>query len=119
MSKVTAIRIGKGRKKRVKVSLDDRTAFSLEAEVVIEEGLRVGRELSAGRIEALEQEQKGLYTEMAGPEFYRGTGERIGLAKKRADKLQQGTEQGSHVASPRWHRRRGDGTRKDPSHRGT
>ena len=53
MSKVTAIRIGKGRKKRVKVSLDDRTAFSLEAEVVIEEGLRVGRELSAGRIEAL------------------------------------------------------------------
>ena len=53
MSKVIAIRVGKGQKKRVGVSLDDRAAFSLEAEVVIEEGLQVGRELSASQIEAL------------------------------------------------------------------
>jgi regulatory protein len=53
MSKVTAISVGKGRKKRVKVFLDDRTAFSLETEVVIEEGLQAGRELSASQIEAL------------------------------------------------------------------
>ncbi len=42
-----------------------------------------------GRIEALEREQKGLYTEMAGPEFYRGAGERIRLAKEKVEKLQQ------------------------------
>ncbi len=53
MSKITALRIGKGRKKRVNVFLDDRFAFSLEAEVVIEEGLQAGRELSAGQVEAL------------------------------------------------------------------
>ncbi len=53
MSKVTAIRVGKGRKKRVKVSLDDRAAFSLEAEVVLKEGLQVGQELSANQTEAL------------------------------------------------------------------
>ncbi len=53
MSKVTALRIGKGQKKRVNVFLDDRFAFSLEAEVVIREGLQVGQELSASQIEAL------------------------------------------------------------------
>jgi len=53
MSKITALRIGKGRKKRVNVFLDDRFAFSLEAEVVIKEGLQVGQELSASQIEAL------------------------------------------------------------------
>jgi len=53
MSKVTALRIGKGRKKRVNVFLDNRFAFSLEAEVVIKEGLQVGQELSASQIEAL------------------------------------------------------------------
>ncbi len=53
MSKVTALRIRKGRKKRVNVFLDDRFAFSLEAEVVIKEGLQVGQELSASQIEAL------------------------------------------------------------------
>jgi len=53
MSKITALRIGKGRKKRVNVFLDDRFAFSLEAEVVIKEGLQIGQELSASQIEAL------------------------------------------------------------------
>ena len=53
MSKITALRIGKGRKKRVNVFLDDRFAFSLEAEVAIKEGLQVGQELSASQIEAL------------------------------------------------------------------
>ncbi len=53
MNKVTALRIGQGRKKRVNVFLDDRFAFSLEAEVVIKEGLQVGQELSASQIEAL------------------------------------------------------------------
>jgi len=53
MSKITALRIGKGRKKRVNVFLDDRFAFSLEAEVVIKGGLQVGQELSASQIEAL------------------------------------------------------------------
>ena len=53
MSKVTALRIRKGRKKRVNVFLDNRFAFSLEAEVVIREGLQVGQELSANQIKAL------------------------------------------------------------------
>jgi len=53
MSKITALRIGKGRKKRVNMFLDDRFACSLEVEVVIQEGLHVGQELSASQIEAL------------------------------------------------------------------
>lgn len=53
MSRVTAIRIGKGRRKRVKVFLGDRFAFSLETEVAIKEGLQVGQELSANQVEAL------------------------------------------------------------------
>jgi len=53
MKKVTAIRDGKRRGKRVNVFLDGRFAFSLEAEVAVREGLGVGRELSEGDIEAL------------------------------------------------------------------
>jgi regulatory protein len=53
MSKVTILRIGKGRQKRVNVFLDDRYAFRLEAEVAIRAGLQVGQELSTGEIEAL------------------------------------------------------------------
>ena len=53
MSKVTAIRTGKGRGKRVKVFLDGKFAFSLEAEVAAKEGLRVSQELYASQIEAL------------------------------------------------------------------
>ncbi len=53
MGKITALRFGRGRRKRVNVSLDGRFAFSLEAEVAIKEGLQVGQELSASQIEAL------------------------------------------------------------------
>jgi regulatory protein len=53
MNEITAIQIGKSRGKRVNVSLDGRFAFSLAAEVVLKEGLRVGQELSAADVEAL------------------------------------------------------------------
>ena len=55
MSRVTALRIGKGRGKRVNLFLDDRFAFSLEADVIIKEGLQIGQELSANQLEALAQ----------------------------------------------------------------
>jgi len=53
MSKITALRVGRGRGKRVNVFLDGKFAFSLEAEVAVKEGLQGGQELSAGQIEAL------------------------------------------------------------------
>ena len=53
MGKITALRMGRGQRKRVNVSLDGRFAFSLEAEVAIKEGLQVGQELSGSQIEAL------------------------------------------------------------------
>ncbi len=53
MRRITALRVGRSRKKRVNVSLNDRSAFSLEAEVAVKEGLQVGQELSASQIEAL------------------------------------------------------------------
>ena len=53
MRKITALRAGRGQRKRVNVSLDGRFAFSLEAEVAVKEGLQVGQELPAGQIEAL------------------------------------------------------------------
>jgi regulatory protein len=53
MKKVTAIREGRRRGKRVNVFLDGRFAFSLEAEVAVKQGLGVGQELSEGDIEAL------------------------------------------------------------------
>ncbi len=51
--RITAIRIGRGRGKRVNVSLDGKFAFSLEAEVAVREGLQVDQELSASQTEAL------------------------------------------------------------------
>ncbi|MEJ2046795.1 MAG: RecX family transcriptional regulator [Dehalococcoidia bacterium] len=53
MKQVTALRSGKGRRKRVNVYLDSRFAFSLEAEVVLTERLKVGQELSDEQISAL------------------------------------------------------------------
>ncbi len=53
MSKITALRAGRGQGKRVNIFLDGKFAFSLEAEVVAKEGLQVGRVLSANQIEAL------------------------------------------------------------------
>ena len=52
MTKITALRAGRGRQ-RVNVFLDDKFAFSLEAEVAVKEGLQVGQELSSSQIEAL------------------------------------------------------------------
>ena len=53
MSRVTAIRLGKGRRTRAKVFLGYLFAFSLAVEVAIKEGWQVGQELSANQIEAL------------------------------------------------------------------
>ena len=53
MGKITAIRDGRGRRKRANVFLDGKFAFSLEAEVTVKEGLRVGQELSVSQIDAL------------------------------------------------------------------
>jgi len=52
MKKVTAIRAGR-RGKQVKVFLDGKFAFSLEAEVAVKQGLGVEQELSEGDIVAL------------------------------------------------------------------
>lgn len=53
MKKITAINVGRGRKKRVNISLDGKFAFSLEAEVAVKEGLEVGQELNTSQIEAM------------------------------------------------------------------
>ena len=53
MSKITGLTAGKSREKRVNVYLDDKYAFSLLAEVVLKEGLRVGQELADEQLEAL------------------------------------------------------------------
>jgi regulatory protein len=54
MKKVTAIRSGQ-RGKRVNIFLDEKFAFSLEAEVAVKEGLRTEQALSEGEIEALKK----------------------------------------------------------------
>jgi regulatory protein len=53
MGKITALRIRKGSGQRVNVFLDGKFVLSLEAEVVVKEGLKPGQELSASEIEAL------------------------------------------------------------------
>ncbi len=53
MKQVTALRSGGGRRKRVKVYLDSKFAFSLEAEVMLKEGLKVGQELNSEQIRSL------------------------------------------------------------------
>lgn len=53
MKKVTALRAGKARRERVSVFLEGKFAFSLEAEVVVKAGLRVGQELAEGYLEEL------------------------------------------------------------------
>ena len=52
MGKITALRAGRSRQ-RANVFLDGKFAFSLEAEIAVEEGLQVGQELSSSQIEAL------------------------------------------------------------------
>ena len=53
VSKITDLRTGKRRNKRLNIFLDGRFAFSLGAEVVARENLQVGQELSSSRIESL------------------------------------------------------------------
>ena len=53
MAKITALRKEGGRGKRVRVFLNGKSAFSLEAEVVVKDHLRVDGELSTAQIEAL------------------------------------------------------------------
>ena len=53
MSKITALRTGRNRGKRVNIFLDGKFAFSLEAEVAAKEGLQVEQILSPDKIEAL------------------------------------------------------------------
>ncbi len=53
MSKITALRVGRGRGKRVNVFLDGKFAFSLETEVAVKEGLQIGQELAANQIGAI------------------------------------------------------------------
>ena len=53
MGKITALRAGKGRHKRVNLFLDGKFAFSLQAELAAKEGLQVGQELSGSQFEAL------------------------------------------------------------------
>ncbi len=53
MSRITDLREGRGREKRINIYLDGRFAFSLGAEVVAMENLQVGQELSGDRVEAL------------------------------------------------------------------
>ncbi|MFC1901135.1 regulatory protein RecX [Chloroflexota bacterium] len=53
MNKITALRTGKGRSKRVNIYLDSKFAFSLESEVALKEGLRVEQVLSTDRVKAL------------------------------------------------------------------
>ena len=53
MKKITALNIKTGRGRRVSVSLDGHPAFTITDEVVVREGLAVGRDLSQERIEAL------------------------------------------------------------------
>jgi regulatory protein len=55
VAKITALSLGKGRNKKANVSLDGKPSLRLEPEVALKEGLRVGDELSASRIEALNQ----------------------------------------------------------------
>lgn len=53
MSKITAIRAGKGRRQRLNMFLDGKFAFSMEAEAAVKAGLQIGQELSESEIEAL------------------------------------------------------------------
>jgi regulatory protein len=53
VAKITALKVSRGRGKRVKVFLDGKITFSLETEVALKEGLKVGQELSDGQIENL------------------------------------------------------------------
>jgi regulatory protein len=53
MMKITGLRAGKSREKRVNVFLDGKPALDLLLDVALKEGLKVGQELSENRLAAL------------------------------------------------------------------
>ncbi len=53
VSRITDLREGKRKEKRINIYLDGRFAFSLGAEVAVKENLQVGQELTSAQIEAL------------------------------------------------------------------
>jgi len=55
LNKITALRISKGRNKKINVSLDGKRAFSLEVDVALKEKLKVGQEISTNKIEAIKK----------------------------------------------------------------
>jgi len=58
VAKITRLVASRDRNKRVRVFLDGKYAFSLEAEVVLEKGLRPGQELGEACIEALARDNQ-------------------------------------------------------------
>ena len=63
MAKITALRAGKGRSRKVNISLDDGSIISLGAETALRKGLHSEQEVSAADISALKQadRQQGCY----------------------------------------------------------
>lgn len=53
MSKITGLKRGKTREKRINVFIDGKIALGVLAEVALKEGLKVGQELTASHLEAL------------------------------------------------------------------
>ena len=58
MSKITRLKMGKGREKRVNVFLDGTFSFSLLAETALKKSLKVGQELSDSEIEELQDNDR-------------------------------------------------------------
>lgn len=58
MSKITGLKMGKGREKHVNVFLDGSFSFSILAEVALKKALTVGRELSESEIEELKDKDR-------------------------------------------------------------
>jgi regulatory protein len=53
MAKVTGIKKGKGREKRVNIFVDGKLALALLAETVFKEGLKIGQDLTESQLETL------------------------------------------------------------------
>jgi len=53
MSKITGLKPGKTREKRINIFLDGKLAVGILAEVALKEGLKVGQELTESRLETL------------------------------------------------------------------
>ena len=58
MGKITGLQAGKSRNKRVNLFLDDKFALSLEAEMAVKQGLRVGQDLSDDQLGELRNVDK-------------------------------------------------------------